>query len=361
MSVAHMVTPRELGIPETIPLPKKKEWRIGFVGFGGVAMHGHLPAYRTVGWPITAVADVDSYARQEAKSLGIPAVYDDYRHLISDSCVDVIDLCTHPNLREEVVFAAADAGKHIIIEKPFAETIEEAERMVEAADCAGIKLAVHQNYRWHQMCFYAYHIIRQGLIGCPFFASIQIFGRQDVDLANHPFYSRCQNFLTIQWDNHLADLLRYWLGLDAVRVFAHTRRLAGQNFVSDNLLSVIAEFEGGTTGYILHSELVRSSLLANECRIDGTEGSLVFDFTSYLRIQASMLGSEVFALDVSEIKFPSSWCGSMGDLLIALEEGREPLVSGRRNLHTIRTILAEERSAQAGGTWVTCFPGHPGA
>jgi len=274
--------------------------------------------------------------------------------LIGDDDVEVIDLCTQPVVREEVVFAAADTGKHIITEKPFGTTIAECMRMVEAADRARIKIAVHQNYRWMKMNYLAHHIIQNGFIGDPFFASIEIFGQQDVSLAKHPFYSQCDNFLTVQWDNHLADLLRYWTGKDAIRVLARTGRMNGQNFKSDNLLVVMADFGEGLTGHILHSELLRSNLHSVQCRVDGGKGSLVFDFHSTLVLEASILGKETHTLDTSGLNYISSHSGSMGDFLLAIEEDREPLVSGRRNLATIRTILAEDESARLGGRWVTC-------
>jgi predicted dehydrogenase len=233
------VTPNELNVPESIPLPKRKDWRIGMVGFGGIARGAHAPSYQSVGWQIAAVADPDPNARKEAKEkFGVQRIYTDYRELIADDEVEVIDLCTHPVIREDVVLAAADSGKHIITEKPFGMRIEECTRMIEAADQAGIKLAVHQNYRWMKMNYLAHHIINRGFIGKPFFVSIEIFGRQDVTLAKHPFYSQCDNFLTVQWDNHLADLLRYWTGHDATRVLARTGRMDGQNFLSDNLLLI---------------------------------------------------------------------------------------------------------------------------
>jgi predicted dehydrogenase len=228
--------------------------------------------------------------------------------------------------------------------------------MVEAAERAGIPFAVHQNYRWRKACFLAHHIIQRGFIGEPFFASIEIMGRQDVDLARHPFYSQCRDFLTVQWNNHLADLLRYWTGRDAVRVFARTGRMNGQSFVSDNLLAVVTDFGAGLTGHVLHSELLRCSpaLGGVRCRVDGEKGSMAFDFDSTLSLDSSVLGGGVRTLDTSGLTYVSSFAGTMGDFLIAIEEGREPLVSARRNLATLRTVMAEHRSAQAGGEWVAC-------
>lgn len=349
------ITPKELGLPETFSLPKRKDWRIGMVGFGGIARYAHIPSYKSVGWKILAVADPDPSAQKSAREeFGIERVYSSYEELAADADIEVVDLCTQPTIRVEAVAAAAGAGKHLITEKPFAETFEECERMVEIAEQANVKLAVHQNYRWYKMCFLAKSIIERGLIGEPFFAGIDILGQQDTGLAGHPFYSQCENFLTVQWDNHLADLLRYWTGKDAERVFARTGRMNGQNFKGDNQLTVIADFGVGLTGHILHSELLRSTLGGTQCRVDGDKGSMVFDFDSYLKIESSELGEGTRTLDLSAASYPASWCGTMGDLLISIEEDREPLVSGRKNLATIRTILAEDESARAGGKWVQC-------
>ena len=349
------ITLAELGIPDHLPMPTKKDWRIGIIGFGGIARGAHIPAYKEVGWSVVAVADPDQNALKEAKEkYGIKRLYTDYKSLIADDEVEVIDLCTQPTIREDVVLTCANAKKHIITEKPFGTTVDECQRMIEYAERAGIKLAVHQNYRWMRMNYIAHHIVKLNLIGDPFFASIEIFGQQDVDLARHPFYSRCEDFLTIQWDNHLEDLLRYWLGTDAIRVFAKTGRMIGQNFISDNLLMVIADFGNGLTGHILHTELLRSSLGGVECRIDGDKGSIKFDFNNNLIIDSKVLGKGACKLDLSGSSFVSSHAGSMGDFLLAIEEGREPSVSGKNNLATIKTVIAEDKSAKLGGKWVVC-------
>ncbi|MCC6443244.1 MAG: Gfo/Idh/MocA family oxidoreductase [Armatimonadetes bacterium] len=354
MSQERRITLKELSLPESLPMPRRSDWGIGMIGFGGIARGAHAPAYRSMGWNIAAIADPDPAAREAARSqFGIERVYDDYRDLLADESVEVIDLLTHPTFRTEAVQAAAQAGKPLISEKPFGQSLEECRRMVETAARAGISLSVHQNYRWMKANYLAHHLIRQGWIGEVFFASIEIYGQQDVGLANHPFYARCDNFLTIQWNNHLADLLRYWTGRDTRRVLARTGRMNGQNFVSDNLLVSLHDFGEGLTGHILHSELLRSDMGGVQCRCDGSEGSILFDFWgSSLRLQSRRLGPDVCALDMAGATYPDSFAGSMGDFLRSLEEGCPSTVSGQNNLATIRTILAEHESVQAGGRWV---------
>jgi len=117
---------------------------------------------------------------------------------------------------------------------------------------------------------------------------------------------------------------------------------------------VVADFGEGLTGHILHSELLRSSLAGVQCRIDGHKGSMTFDFASNLVLQSTELGKETYTLDTSGLNFISSFAGSMGNFLMALEADTEPMVSGRQNLSTIRTIMAEDKSARAGGEWVHC-------
>ena len=105
------VTPEELGIPGAIPLPERTDWRIGMIGFGGIA-RAHVAAYHAAGWKIVAVADPDEGARARAKeACGGPKLYEDYRDLVADEAVEVISLLTHPTLREPVVEAAASSKK----------------------------------------------------------------------------------------------------------------------------------------------------------------------------------------------------------------------------------------------------------
>ena len=349
----NMITPRELGISDAIARPKRTDWRIGVVGYGGIS-GSHVPAYLEAGWQVVAVADPDPRARERAhQALPGARLYESYQDLVSDVNVEVVALLTQPTLRAPVVEAAFRNGKPILTEKPFATTIEECERMAALSEHYGLRLAVSQNYRWNGANFFAREIIRRGLIGAPFYAAIEIQGRQDVDLAGHPFYAQCEGFLTIQWNNHLADLLRCWLAKDPVRVLACTRRMKGQNFKSDNLLLSIADYGDNVTGHITHGELLRSALGCARCRVDGDAGSLVFDlYGADLIIHCARTGQAPCKLNLAGTHMASSFSGPMGDLLIALEEGREPETSARRNLPTIRHVLAEERSARAGGAWI---------
>ena len=353
MTTPTAITPEELGVPPHFPLPEKTDWRIGFIGFGGFA-NAHRRAYMGVGWTVAAVADPRPEARERARELsGCDRLYDDYRKLLEDDTVDAVVLLTQPTIREEIIAATLDAGKPMLCEKPMARNLPECERIVKLADAASVPFAVSQNYRWAGVNYHIRRIVEQGWIGEPFFAAVEIHGGQDVELKDHGFYPVCDDFLTVQWNTHLADLLRHWTRREPRRVFACTRRMNGQHFVSDNMLLSWVDFGEGLTGHILHSELLRSTLGSRRCRIDGDAGSVVFDLSgSTLTIESNRLKNGPAVMNVSDENAPRSQCGSMGDLLIALEQGREPMVSARRNLATMRQVLAEEESVRRGGEWM---------
>ena len=348
--------PEDLHLPSVMPLPTRKDWAIGMVGFGEFARRAHAPDYRKAGWKLAAVAVRNTTAQKAATELGVEHVYSDYHDLVNDETVEVVDVLTQPSLRREVVAAAAAAGKHIIVEKPFGMSADECRRMVEVADQYGVHLAIHQNYRWQKGCFLAHHIVRAGLVGTPFLMSIEKLGQQD-DTRKDSVYATFDDYLTLHWNTHFVDLFRYWSGRDPQQVSARTARMIGQNYRSDNFLLSLHDFGAGLMGHILHSELLRSSLSHDACRIDGDEGSLVFDFAGgHILLDSRKLGQQLHTIDTSAMTWMDSLCGSMGDLLLAIEGNRQPLVSGRDNLKTMDIIFAEIQSAKSGGNWTAVTP-----
>ncbi len=349
----NTLTPQQLGLQTKFTLPERHDWRIGVIGLGGISK-AHLSAYHAMGWQVVAAAEIDRERAERAQEYwNIPRIYDRYEDLIADPEVEVLSLLTHPNLREPVVQAAARAGVPLQTEKPLGDDLEQCERMVRRMEERGVAFAVSQNYRWHPAVFFARQILEKGLIGTPYLASIEIYGTQDVELAEHAFYAACEDFLTVQWNTHLADLLRCFVGRDAKRVLARTGRMNGQHFRSDNLMISIADFGEGCTGHVLHSELLRSGMRRDECRVEGDRGSLLFSvWGTGLILDSQEVPGGPYRLALEGVLLPGSFCGPMGDFLASVEKGREPTVSARRNLATLRQVLAEHRSAQEGGIWV---------
>ncbi|WP_409304109.1 Gfo/Idh/MocA family protein [Peribacillus sp. SCS-155] len=151
-----------------------KKINIGMIG-GGFMGKAHALAYAGMPmffWPAPAipyrhtVVDVtEELAKDASLRLGFENYSTDWREVVEDPNIDVIDIVTPNDSHAEIAIAAAKAGKHIISEKPLARTAEEAKSMLEAVEAAGVKHMVAFNYRRTPAVALAKKYIDEGRIG----------------------------------------------------------------------------------------------------------------------------------------------------------------------------------------------------
>ena len=168
-----------------------KEVRIAIVGAGWMG-RAHSTAFRCVpmvfgpepALPVLeAVADVNQdSARSLADAFGFKRWTADWRDVLADPNVDVVDITTPNHLHPEIAIAAAKAGKHIYCEKPLANSAAEAKRMTEAAEAAGVVTLVGFNYLKNPAQGFAHELIARGDIG-----KVNLFrGTFDQDFMSDP-------------------------------------------------------------------------------------------------------------------------------------------------------------------------------
>ncbi|MEM3612935.1 MAG: Gfo/Idh/MocA family oxidoreductase [Candidatus Bathyarchaeia archaeon] len=121
--------------------------RVGVVGSGWVALNRHIPSLTKD--PRVKIVGIVGKATEEtkkaAKKFGIPKIYDSLEKLL-DNSLDIVDICTPPFTHCEIAVKAAESGCHILVEKPFAMNIKEAEKMIEAAQRNSVKICVSHNF-----------------------------------------------------------------------------------------------------------------------------------------------------------------------------------------------------------------------
>ena len=108
--------------------------KIGVVGAGNIARHGHLPAYKQCNnCVVQAICDIDfERAKAAANDFGIPEVYASVEEMLEKSDIQAVDICTWNNAHAPVLITAAKAGKHVMCEKPLAMSLSDALLMQEA-------------------------------------------------------------------------------------------------------------------------------------------------------------------------------------------------------------------------------------
>jgi myo-inositol 2-dehydrogenase / D-chiro-inositol 1-dehydrogenase len=143
-----------------------REIGIGMVGAGFIAeLHAeafrHVPEAHVRG----VAARTEASARRFADAHGIPTAHDDYRRLLEDPQIDVLTLGLPNDLHRDVVVAAAAAGKHVIVEKPLARTLAEADEMIESCRQAGVLLMYAEELCFAPKYVRAKELVDQGALG----------------------------------------------------------------------------------------------------------------------------------------------------------------------------------------------------
>jgi len=149
--------------------------RVGVIGAGRWARSAHLPGFtRSPLSEVVALCDLDrGKAEERAREFGVPDVYTDAGEIIARSDIDVIDVCTRggpddPDNHERLVFAALEAGKHCLCEKPVAHDYRNTWRAHRLAESKGLKTKVGFTFRYAPAMMRMMELIGEGFIGEPF-------------------------------------------------------------------------------------------------------------------------------------------------------------------------------------------------
>ena len=196
--------------------------RVGVVGCGVIAYWAHLRVLRRMrGATLAGAADPNPEARERAKRLARVAVYGRAEDLIGCDDIDAVVICAPTHLHAELAVAAAAAGKHFYLEKPIATTIQDAQRVTEAAAVAGVTAAMGFNRRHHPLYQQARQILRGGHIGRV--RAVQTAFCEPIPADTMPEWKQRRatgGGVLLDLGSHHIDLLRWFLGDEVAGIAA---------------------------------------------------------------------------------------------------------------------------------------------
>ena len=186
-----------------------KVYRTGIIGVGFIGKV-HLETVRRLG-NVEVVALADKFlAREVAEQLNVPNAFEDYREMIDTMNLDVVHICTPNNTHFEMTMYALDHGVNVVLEKPMAVTIEEAELMRQKAEETGLTCGINFHNRFYPMTNHLMNIIRDGELGDIF----TITGRYTQDwLLYDTDYSWRLESATSGNTRAVADIGSHWMDL----------------------------------------------------------------------------------------------------------------------------------------------------
>ncbi|HXE54905.1 MAG TPA: Gfo/Idh/MocA family oxidoreductase [Tepidisphaeraceae bacterium] len=345
------------------PLPRDRSAPIGCIGAGFIMADCQLVAYRTAGLNVVALSSRDqTRARAVAGRHGIHRVYTDCGQLLGDPEVRILDIAVPPDIQLEVVEEAVQHGSHIrgiLAQKPLGTSYSQAKRIVQLCEDAGITLAVNQNMRFDHSVRACKTLLDRGDLGEPVLATI------DMRAIPHwmPWQER-QGWVTLRiMSIHHLDTFRYWLG-NPDRVFASVRpdpRTSRKFRHEDGIALYILEYDSGRRAsswddvWAGPSREGAASDIGIRWRVEGTEGMArgTIGWPSYpartpstIDFTSTRYGNCWFSPRWDQVWFPDAFIGPMADLMIAMEDHRQPAISGEDNLHTMALVDACYTSAR---------------
>ena len=320
---------------------------IGFIGCGAITVE-HLTAYRAAGYDVGAFCDIDQKAAQKRQKEFFPKakLYGDYHKMLKRDDIEVVDIATHPEVRPKMIEAALLAGKHVLSQKPFVLDLNEGRRLVELADKQGVRLAVNQNGRWAPHFSYLRQAIAAGLIGDPL--AVHMAVHWDHSWVAGTEFEKVKHLILFDFAIHWFDMLTCVMGeAEPRRVFASTSRSPSQTIMPHLLAQAQIEYDSAQASLIFDGGVEHGAY--DTTYVAGTRGTFRSHGPDHDEQTATLsVGDNSDSPQLTGRWFPDGFHGTMGELLCAIEEDREPLHSARNNLKSLALCFAAVASAETG-------------
>lgn len=338
-------------IPKLVYLPRGPRYpsrhKLGLIGCGGISQY-HLTAAKSFGVEVVAMADINPAAAKARRDEFFPKadIYTDHRRLLARDDITTVEIATHTAIRTSQIVDSLGAGKHVLSQKPFTFDLREGRKMVALAARRGLRIGVNQNGRWAPQFSALLAAIRQGLLG-----DIHTL---DMVMAWDHSWTRGSKFAEL---NHLilSDFAIHWFdiaatvfaGRPARSVFANAVKAPNQDMKPPMLANAVINYGDGlaTLGFSAYQSFAPQEYL---CCV-GSKGTLrgAANVCNLTELELTTKRGSV-KIPLEGKWFPDGFRGSLGEFLRAIEEDREPTISGRNNLRSLEICFAALASADTG-------------
>lgn len=328
--------------------------RVGFAlaGCGDVAVK-HAEAITFLeGSELVGVYDSNETVMNSlARRYGSKA-YGDYHSLLKDPGIDVVVICTPSGLHASMGIAAARAGKNILVEKPMALTIGDADALIKACEKDGVILGVvHQN-RFKPAVSRLKRAVEGGRFGRISHANATVRWNRSKEYYGKKTWRRLKSMgggVLINQAIHNIDLLQWIMGR-VVSVFGYTSSRLGLTEGEDAGIAVL-RFENGALGVVEAASTIYPKSLEETISVFGETGSAIIGGTSIGEIKLWQFSTPEVDLMSDEERQDisnSPRCLCLENMAETVRTGGSPLVDGREGKKALEIILAIENSCAAG-------------
>jgi predicted dehydrogenase len=265
----------------------------GILGEEHALVFSHMPESELI-----AVCDVDAErAKAVAQKFGARAWYSDYQELLKNPDIQAVSVATPDFAHRDITLAAAQAGKDILVEKPLATSLKDAEDIAQAVRTAGVKLMVDYQNRVNPPFVAAKKSIEAGEIGKPAYGYIRLSNTTFVPMEMLSWGAKSSSlwFLAI----HTIDMMRWLLQDEVKRIYAVSRSGILKNLGVDtqDFHAAIGEFHGGAVVTFENAWILpRSQPMVYEFKLEllGSEGQINVNTSHHGAIEKHVEGKMAY-------------------------------------------------------------------
>jgi len=330
--------------------------RFALIG-AGIFGEVHARAYSThPGAELAIVCDLSrERAREVAARYNAGRFCTDWREVVLDADIDAASIATPDFAHAEIAIALARAGKHILVEKPLATTVQECEQIIAAARESRVKLMVDFHNRWNPPFYETHRMAREGGLGDIRFIYFRLNNTTFVPMEMLSWAAKS----SVLWflGSHAIDAACWLVGEWPVRVYSVSRREVLKSLGVDcpDFYQSVLEFPGGAVASIENSWLLARSapsVFDLKCEVMGTRGTVYIDTSSSPTLQVQLADQirypDTMGMPVVHDKQLGFMVESIRHFADCVIENRTPLVPGEVGLEVTRTARAIEQSAESG-------------
>jgi UDP-N-acetyl-2-amino-2-deoxyglucuronate dehydrogenase len=329
--------------------------RVGIIGTGAIA-NLHARAWNNIGCPITACSNrTESKGREFAQRFGaefVPAYEDLCRH----PKVDIVDVCTFPDIRLQPLLICAETKKHIQVQKPISTNLATARQMIDAARNAKIQLSVVSQHRFDDACLFLSNAIAQGRLGRLLQCDCYVKWYRSPAYYSRPIkgsWSTEGGGALINQAIHQIDILRWIAG--PIRELSGVWQLGALHKIeSEDVVNAVVRYASGATG-VMQASTAFWPGYTERTEFHGTKGSAIISgdrLTAWdvqddsgdppppIAANVSSGSSDPMAISVEPFE------RQFRDFTDAIRHNRKPLISGEEGFQALEIVLAVYESCR---------------
>ena len=327
----------------------------------GMISPNHIRAALENGLEIAALCDLSEENRGRALEL-IPAdarggvrLYGDYRLMLEETRPELVAIALGSGLKKRLSIDCMRAGAHVIVEKPIALSLADADEMISAAGECGVKLCVNHQLRFGRTVRALKAEVDAGRFGKLFHGTVQIRRNR-----NRAYFDAGKWRGTWAQDGgtlmnqciHYTDLLQWLMG-DVEEVFGYTDRLAHPYTEAEDMGLALVKFRSGAYGMIEGTVNVYPRNLSDSLALFGESGTVSLEGKTLDDVRAWNFADGPQSRDEALSAYAVADMGGghapvYRDMLAALREGREPLCSAGEGRKALELVLAIYKSRKTG-------------